>query len=67
MNEAALIKIQSKVIGLDRNLHKLINELINGQSLLSDEHLTIMIESTERELSIYNHILKLIIYNQNVN
>jgi len=67
MNEAALIKIQSKVIGLDRELHKLINDLINGQSLLSDEHLTIMIESTERELSIYNHILKLIINNQNVN
>ena len=38
MNEQALIKIQSKVIGLDRELHKLINELINGQSLLSDEH-----------------------------
>jgi hypothetical protein len=67
MNEQALIKIQSKVIGLDRELHKLINELINGQSLLSDEHLTIMIESTERELNVYNHILKLIINNQNVN
>ncbi len=67
MNEQALIKIQSKVIGLDRELHKLINELINGQSLLSDEHLTIMINSTERELNVYNHILKLLIYNQNVN
>ena len=67
MNEQALIKIQSKVMGLDRELHKLINDLINGKSLLTDEHLTIMIESTERELSIYNHILKLIIYNQNVN
>jgi hypothetical protein len=67
MNEAALIKIQSKIIGLDRNLHTYVNDLINGKSLLSDEHLTIMIESTERELSIYNHILKLIINNQNVN
>ena len=67
MNEAALIKIQSKVIGLDRELHKLINELINGQSLTSDEHLTIMINSTERELSIYNDILKLIINNWNEN
>jgi hypothetical protein len=67
MNEQALIKIQSKVMGLDRELHKLINELINGQSLLSDEHLTIMINSTERELNVYNHILKLIINNQNVN
>jgi hypothetical protein len=67
MNEQALIKIQSKVMGLDRELHKLINELINGQSLLSDEHLTIMINSTERELNVYNHILKLLIYNQNVN
>ena len=67
MNEQALIKIQSKVMGLDRELHKLINELINGQSLLNDEHLTIMINSTERELNVYNHILKLIINNQNVN
>lgn len=67
MNEAALIKIQSKIIGLDRELHKLINELINGQSLTSDEHLTIMINSTERELNIYNYILKLIINNQNIN
>ena len=67
MNEQALIKIQSKVIGLDRKLRESINELINGKSLLSDEHLTIIIESTERELNIYNHILKLIINNQNVN
>jgi len=67
MNEQALIKIQSKVMGLDRELHKLINELINGKSLLSDEHLTIMINSTERELSIYNDILKLIINNWNEN
>jgi len=54
-------------MGLDRELHKLINELINGKSLLSDEHLTIMINSTERELSIYNDILKLIINNWNEN
>ena len=67
MNEAALIKIQSKVIVLDKELHKLINDLINGKSLLTDEHLTIMINSTERELNVYNHILKLIINNQNVN
>ena len=67
MNEQALIKIQSKVIGLDRELHKLINDLINGKSLLSDEHLTIMINSTERELNVYNHILKLLINNQEVN
>jgi hypothetical protein len=66
MNELALIKIQSKVIGLDRELHKLINELINGKSLLSDEHLTIMINSTERELRVYDHILKLLINNQEV-
>lgn len=67
MNEQALIKIQSKVIGLDRELEKYIKALINGKSLLSDEHLTVMINSTERELSIYNYILKLLINNQNVN
>ena len=67
MNELALIKIQSKVKGLDRELHKLINDLINGKSLLSDEHLTIMINSTERELRVYDHILKLLINNQEIN
>lgn len=67
MNEAALIKIQSKVLGLDRELEKYVKALINGKSLLSDEHLTVMINSTERELSIYNYILKLLINNQNVN
>jgi hypothetical protein len=67
MNELALIKIQSKVKGLDRELHKLINDLINGKSLISDEHLTVIINSTERELNVYNHILKLLINNQKVN
>ena len=67
MNEAALIKIQSKVLGLDRELEKYVKALINGKSLLSDEHLTVMINSTERELSIYNYILRLLINNQNVN
>jgi len=67
INELALIKIQSKVIGLDRELHKYVKELINGQSILTDEHLTIIINSTERELSIYNHILALLINNQNFN
>ena len=67
MNEQALIKIQSKVKALDRELHKLINDLINGKSLISDEHLTIMINSTERELRVYDHILKLLINNQEIN
>jgi hypothetical protein len=67
MNELALIKIQSKVIGLDRELHQAVNDLINGKSLISEEHLTVIINSTERELRVYNHILKLIINNQNVN
>jgi hypothetical protein len=67
MNEDALIKIQSKVIGLDRELHNYVTSLINGKSNITDEHLTVMINSTERELSIYNYILKLIINNQNTN
>jgi hypothetical protein len=67
MNELALIKIQSKVIGLDRELHQAVSDLISGKSLISDEHLTVIINSTERELNIYNHILKLIINNQKVN
>jgi hypothetical protein len=67
MNELALIKIQSKVMTLDRELHKAVNYLISGKSLISDEHLTVIINSTERELSVYNYILKLIINNQEVN
>jgi hypothetical protein len=67
MNEDALIKIQSKVINLDRELHNYVTSLINGQSNISDEHLTVMINSTEKELSIYNYILKLIINDGNKN
>ena len=67
MREDALIKIQSKVINLDRELHNYVTSLINGQSNISDEHLTIMINSTEKELSIYNYILKLIINDGNKN
>lgn len=67
MNEEALIKIQSIVIGLDRDLHKYVKELIDGQSRYSEEQLTITINSTEKELSIYNYILKLIINDANKN
>ena len=67
MNEAALIKIQSEVETIDRELLYYITDLIDGRSLLSDEHLTILIESTERELKIYQYILKLIIANSNQN
>jgi len=67
MNEAALIKIQSKVQVIDRELLYCISDLLDGRSLLSDEHLTILIESTERELKIYEYILSLIIANSNKN
>lgn len=67
MNEDALVKIQSKVIGLDRELKKYVCELLTGKGLLNDEQLTIMINSTTKELSIYNYILKLIIINGNKN
>jgi hypothetical protein len=67
MNEAALIKIQAKVQVIDRELLYYIADLIDGRSLLSDEHLTILIESTERELKIYEYILTLIIANSNKN
>ena len=67
MREDALIKIQSKVINLDRELHNYVTSLINGQSNISDDHLTVMINSTERELTIYNYILKLIINDGNKN
>ena len=67
MNEAAYFTIQSKVQVLDRELFQYINELMSGQSLTSDDHLKIMIESTERELATYDYILKLIINNGNKN
>ena len=67
MNELALVKIQSKVIGLDRELKQYVDELLSGQGLLNDDQLSKMINSTTRELSIYNYILKLIIINGNNN
>lgn len=67
MNELALVKIQSKIIGLDRELKQYIDELLSGQSLLNEDQLSKMINSTTRELSIYNYILKLIIINGNNN
>jgi len=67
MNELALVKIQSKVIGLDRELKEYIEELMSGQGLLNEDQLGKMINSTTRELSIYNYILKLIIINGNNN
>jgi hypothetical protein len=67
MNELALIKIQSKIMGLDRELKQYVDELMSGQGLLNDDQLSKMINSTTRELSIYNYILKLIIVNGNNN
>ena len=67
MNEAAYFTIQSKIQVLDRELMQYVAELLSGQSLTSQEHLEIMIDSTERELSTYDYILKLIINNGNKN
>lgn len=67
MNEQALIKIQSKIIGLDRELKQYVNELISGQIDLNDDQLIAMINSTTREISIYDYILKLIIKDGNNN
>ena len=67
MNELALIKIQSKIMGLDRELKEYVQDLMSGQGLLNDDQLGKMINSTTRELSIYNYILKLIIVNGNNN
>ena len=41
MNEEALMKIQSKLNGLDRELEKYIKAFLSGDSLTSDEHLAI--------------------------
>lgn len=67
MNELALIKVQSKILGLDRELKGYVDELISGKTLLNEDQLSKMINSTTRELSIYNYILKLIITNGNNN
>lgn len=67
MNEQALIKIQSKIMGLDRELKQYVDELITGKTDLNDDQLTSMINSTTRELSVYNYILKLILLNSNKN
>jgi len=60
MKEKAYWKIQSKILGLDKELFKNVNELIKGDSEY-DSNLVIVIESTERELRLYEYILSLII------
>jgi hypothetical protein len=67
MYEQALIKIQSKIIGLDRELKQYVDELMTGKTELNDSQLESMINSTTRELSVYDYILKLIINNQKLN
>ena len=67
MKEQALIKIQSKIIGLDRELKQYVNELISGKTDLNDDQLTSMINSTTREMAVYDYILKLIIKDGNNN
>jgi hypothetical protein len=67
MNERALIKIQSKIIGLDRELKQYVNELISGQTDLNEDQLTSMVNSTTREMALYDYILKLIIKDGNNN
>ena len=44
-----------------------VDELLTGKTDLNDDQLSKMINSTTRELSIYNYILKLIIINGNNN
>jgi len=67
MNELALIKIHSKLEVLDREFEKAVENLIQGSSSLSDEKLEVIVNSTEREILIYEYILKLIINDSNVN
>ena len=67
MNEAALMKMQSKVMVLDNELLKYVNYLLFSDSDLSDDQLKIVIESKERELKIYDYIIRLLIANQNRN
>lgn len=67
MYEQALIKIQCKIIGLDRELKQYVNELMTGKTELNDSQLESMINSTTRELSVYDYILKLILKDTNTN
>lgn len=67
MNELALVKIQSKIMGLDRELKQYVDELLSGQGLLNEDQLGKMINSTTKELSVYNYILKLILLDSNLN
>lgn len=67
MYEQALIKIQCKIMGLDRELKQYVDELMTGKTELNDSQLESMINSTTRELSVYDYILKLIINNQKLN
>ena len=50
-----------------KELKQYVDELLTGKTDLNEDQLASMINSTTREMSVYNYILKLIVCNSNVN
>jgi hypothetical protein len=59
MNEAATIKIYSKIQSLERDLQWVYSEYFNEQ--LNEDQFLAMIDSTERDIHIHYYIYNLII------
>jgi len=59
MNEAATIKIFSKIQALERDLQWVYSEYFNEQ--LNEDQFLAMIDSTERDIQIHYYIYNLII------
>jgi len=59
MNEAATIKIFSKIQTLERELQWVYHEYFNG--ILTDDQFMSIIDSTERDIQIHYYIYNLII------
>jgi hypothetical protein len=59
MNEAATIKIYSKIQSLERDLQWVYSEYFNEQ--LNEDQFLAMIDSTERDIQIHYYIYNLII------
>lgn len=60
INEKAYWKAKSKIDGLQRESVNYATLIVTGKTDISEEHLIKCLESTDRELEVWQYILKLI-------
>jgi hypothetical protein len=60
INKKAYWKAASKITGLQRESFGYSTLIVTGKTDISEEHLIKCLESTDRELEVWQYILKLI-------